>query len=379
MKNYPLTALVAIAIGVASCSAANKQDTSTDVANETTNNSTKPPVTTKVTVKKGLSYIMSNNKELNLTDGIYAKFKTNKGDIVVKLEHAKTPITVANFVALAEGKMENTSFPLGHAYYDGLKFHRVIDNFMVQGGDPQGTGAGGPGYNFEDEIVPDLKHSGPGILSMANAGPGTNGSQFFITHVKTDWLDGKHTVFGSVIDGMDVVNAIKQNDVMESVSIVRIGKEALSFDAPKVFKEGQQTLIENKKKLAEEAMKKEQEALKQYYDKATKEDNGLAYITTQKGTGPNIKAGQKVTCHYVLKLANGNKIDSSRDRNQPFTFVVGQGQVIQGWDLGMQLFNPGTQTTLLVPGNLGYGERGYPGVIPPNATLIFEIEILSVE
>lgn len=139
---------------------------------------------------------------------INAVIKTNKGDIEIELYASKTPVTVGNFLNLAK-----------RGYYDGLVFHRVLADFMVQGGDPTGTGRGGPGYRFEDECRPDLKHTGPGILSMANAGPGTNGSQFFITHVKTDWLDGKHTVFGKVTKGQDVVDAIAQGDKILSIEV----------------------------------------------------------------------------------------------------------------------------------------------------------------
>jgi peptidylprolyl isomerase len=171
----------------------------------------------------------------NLTDGLYAKIKTNKGLITLKLEYEKAPMTVANFVALAEGKMKNTAKPEGTPYFDGLKFHRVIADFMIQGGDPTGTGAGGPGYAFADEIHPDLKHNRAGTLSMANAGPATNGSQFFITHKDTPWLDGRHAVFGYVVSGQDVVNAIAQNDVMETVRIERVGKAAKAWDAVSVL------------------------------------------------------------------------------------------------------------------------------------------------
>jgi peptidyl-prolyl cis-trans isomerase A (cyclophilin A) len=171
----------------------------------------------------------------NTEDGIYAKIKTSKGLITIKLEYEKAPMTVANFVGLAEGKVKNTAKPEGTPYFDGLSFHRVIADFMIQGGDPTGTGAGGPGYAFADEIHPDLKHTRPGTLSMANAGPATNGSQFFITHKETPWLDGRHAVFGYVVSGQEVVNAIQQGDKMESVTIERVGKAAQAWDAMQVL------------------------------------------------------------------------------------------------------------------------------------------------
>jgi peptidylprolyl isomerase len=173
----------------------------------------------------------------NNTDGVFAKIKTTKGTITIRLEYEKAPMTVANFVGLAEGKVKNTAKPEGTPYYDGLSFHRVIADFMIQGGDPTGTGAGGPGYAFADEIHPDLKHNRAGTLSMANSGPATNGSQFFITHKETAWLDGRHTVFGYVTEGQEVVNAIVQGDKMESITIERIGKEAKKWDAKKVLDE----------------------------------------------------------------------------------------------------------------------------------------------
>lgn len=153
-------------------------------------------------------YISASDMKLDATKSYTATIKTNRGDIVIDLYADKTPRTVNNFVFLAKD-----------GYYNGVTFHRVIPDFMVQTGDPTGTGRGGPGYKFADEFHPSLRHTGPGILSMANAGPGTNGSQFFITHVKTDWLDGKHSVFGKVREGMDVVNAIRQGDVMNEVVI----------------------------------------------------------------------------------------------------------------------------------------------------------------
>jgi peptidyl-prolyl cis-trans isomerase A (cyclophilin A) len=170
-----------------------------------------------------------------MENGIYAHFNTSKGKIIVKLTHDKTPGTVGNFIGLAEGKIENTAKDLGTPYYNDLQFHRVIENFMVQGGDPKGNGTGGPGYQFDDEIHPELKHDRAGVLSMANAGPGTNGSQFFITHGPTGWLDGKHTVFGYVLEGQDVVDSIEMKDALNSVEIQYVGDEAKAFDALKSF------------------------------------------------------------------------------------------------------------------------------------------------
>lgn len=176
-------------------------------------------------------------KKPKLEKGLYAEIQTNRGNILIRLAMDSVPLTVANFVGLAEGKIKNNAKPLGVPYYDSLKFHRVIANFMIQGGDPEGTGRGGPGYSFKDEFVPNYKFTGPGILAMANAGPGTNGSQFFITHVATPWLDNRHTIFGFVVTGQDVVNAIQQDDIITHVKIIRVGKAAKKFKAEKVFEE----------------------------------------------------------------------------------------------------------------------------------------------
>tara|TARA_B100001109_G_C18838351_1_gene463131 strand:+ start:165 stop:764 length:600 start_codon:yes stop_codon:yes gene_type:complete len=180
---------------------------------------------------------LSCNSQSKLGDGLFAKINTTKGSIIVKLEFQKTPLTVANFVGLAEGDIKNTAKAEGEPYYDGLTFHRVIKDFMIQGGDPTGSGAGGPGYSFKDEFDTSLKHNRAGTLSMANAGPGTNGSQFFITHKDTPWLDGKHTVFGYVVEGQGTVDLIEKGDVIKSIEIIRNGKEAKAFNAAKVFSE----------------------------------------------------------------------------------------------------------------------------------------------
>jgi len=310
-----------------------------------------------------------------MENGIYAKFTTPKGDIVVKLTHDKTPGTVGNFVALAEGTLENTARTQGKPYYDGLTFHRVINDFMIQGGDPTGTGSGGPGYKFDDEFHPELKHDTPGILSMANAGPGTNGSQFFITHIATPWLDNNHTVFGHVVEGQDVVDAVEPGDKMDKVEIFRVGDEAEKWNAVEAFRsfEGSRT-----KRLSEEKAKVDAE-LDKIAAGFQKTDSGLRYQYIQKGSGKQATKGSKVAVHYKGQLTNGQVFDDSYKRKQPIEFNVGVGQVIEGWDEGIMLLNVGDKARFVIPSHLGYGSRGAGGAIPPNATLIFDVELVDVK
>jgi peptidylprolyl isomerase len=305
--------------------------------------------------------------------GLYAVFYTNKGKIVTTLEQEKTPLTVANFVGLAEGTKESNA-PKGKPFYDGLLFHRVIPNFMIQGGDPLGSGGGGPGYQFEDEIVPSLKHDGPGVLSMANAGPATNGSQFFITHVATPHLDGKHTVFGRVVEGQDVVNAIAKNDRMDSVRILREGAKAQKY---KVTEADFQRLVKKSAAAREEAKKKQEAEMKALLAKAKTTPSGLKYVVVRPGTGPKPAAGNTITVHYTGKLEDGTVFDSSHKRNQPAEFKIGVGMVIPGWDEALLDMAKGEMRTLIIPFNLAYGEQGRPPVIPPRATLVFDVELLD--
>lgn len=310
-----------------------------------------------------------------MENGLYAKFNTSKGAIVVKLEFEKTPGTVGNFVSLAEGKLENKSKPQGTPYYNGLKFHRVIADFMVQGGCPQGTGTGSPGYSFDDEFHPDLKHNEPGILSMANSGPASNGSQFFITHVATPWLDNKHTVFGKVVEGQTIVDAIKQNDKLETLEIIRVGEQAEKFNAIEAFRtfEGSRAKREEE---AKNAAKESMDKLSAGYDETP---SGLRYKILQEGNGKKASTGANVSVHYKGQLADGTVFDSSYQRKEPIDFQVGVGQVIAGWDEGLLLLKVGDKARFVIPSNLGYGIRGAGGVIPPDATLIFDVELMSVK
>ena len=310
-----------------------------------------------------------------MKDGIYAKFHTPKGEILVQLTYKETPGTVGNFVALAEGNLENKAKPQGKPFYDGLKFHRVIPDFMIQGGDPQGTGTGGPGYKFDDEFHQDLRHDTPGVLSMANSGPGSNGSQFFITHVATPWLDNKHSIFGKVVEGQDVVDAISQGDTMDQVKIIREGEEAKNWNAVEAFRtfEGsREKRLAIEKKEAEEELDK----IAAGFDRT---DSGLRYKIIQEGSGKKAEKGKTVSVHYKGQLADGTVFDSSYKRNQPIDFQLGAGQAIAGWDEGVGLLNVGAKARFVVPSDLGYGSRGAGGVIPGGATLIFDVELMDVK
>lgn len=357
------------------------------------------------------------------TEGIFATISTNKGDIILQLEYKKTPVTVANFIALAEGKntfVTNEKLK-GKAFYDGLKFHRVIKDFMIQGGDPSGNGSGGPGYSFKDEFT-DLKFEKGGVLAMANSGPATNGSQFFITHKDTPWLNGKHTIFGHVIQGMDVVNLIAQDDIIKKIIITRKGALAKQFNAPKVFSDyyankdeeaKKQALIDTENKKKQEAI--EAEAKKAYLEKyasvisakktyldqikseSTTTDSGLSYKIVQKGTGVKPVDGTIFNFNYAGYFEDGTMFDSSYedlcksygkfDANRAaqngyraFPFQAGKKDgMIPGFLEGLSLMSYGDKAIIFIPSKLGYGERGAGGVIPPNTNLIFELEMIEVK
>ena len=306
-------------------------------------------------------------------EGIFARIETTKGEILIELTYKLTPGTVANFINLSEGLKENDYKELGEPFYNGLKFHRVIDDFMIQGGCPQGNGVGGPGYNFDDEFLPELKHDRPGTLSMANAGPGTNGSQFFITHIETPWLDGKHTVFGYVVEGQEVINDIVQNDIIEKIIIERIGHEAEQWDAVAQFN----AFVNDKEDRIKDAKEKDSKFLENVVADMDKTESGLYYKIIRPGKGKSPSAGSNVSVHYRGMLMDGSEFDSSYQRNEPINFVLGKGQVISGWDEGIALLNKGASAKFVIPSDLAYGSSGAGGVIPPDATLVFEVELLD--
>lgn len=333
-----------------------------------------------------------------LDKGLYADIQTNRGSIILQLTYDKTPNTVANFVSLAEGTNTQVDAAYkGKPYYNGLVFHRVIKDFMIQGGDPTGTGQGGPGYKFEDEFADDLKHDGPGILSMANAGPNTNGSQFFITHKETSWLDGKHSVFGRVVIGQEVVDSIQQNDTIVSITIIRNGSEAKKFKADKVFDEYFNGIEERKAAKAaklEETARDKAAALALLKEKGTTTKSGLTYVVTQQTEGVAVVPGVTALTHYAVYFEDGKLLDTSiaeiARAYDMFDFRREQGggynpiearvdpevALIKGFKEGLSLLKEGEKATLYLPSDLAYGEGN--AVIPPNSTLIFEVEIVEV-
>ncbi len=342
----------------------------------------------------------------HLGDGIFADIKTNKGDIIVKLEHDKTPVTVANFISLAEGTSPFVSEQYKEKrYYDGLTFHRVMKDFMIQGGDPTATGSGNPGYRFKDEFVDSLRHDKAGILSMANGGPKTNGSQFFITLKETPWLNDVHTVFGEVIEGMAVVDSIGVTKtaakdkpvvdvVMNSVEIIRNGKEAKNFDAVKIMSD---YFAEEEAQIAAMKKMKEDFAAEISTQKNSVEalPSGLKILVLNAGTGDKPKVGQKVLVNYAGYLEDGSMFDSNKEdvaRNynvydeerkagggyEPYPMDFSpDARLIPGFKEGLMAMKVGDKVRLFVPPHLGYGQQG-SGPIPPNANMVFDLEIVDI-
>ncbi|GAB1484277.1 peptidylprolyl isomerase [Treponema sp.] len=323
------------------------------------------------------SSVFAAPKDIALGDGLFARIETSRGDITLRLEYQKTPLTVCNFVALAEGSMDAAR---GKPFYDGLKFHRVIADFMIQGGDPAGNGSGGPGYQFPDEIDTTLRHDGPGVLSMANAGPGTNGSQFFITHKETPWLDGKHTVFGRVVDGQDVVNSIRQGDIIEKVLIIRNGNNARAFKANQAAFDAQVKLAVTAAATGIIAKRDADIAfITAKYPDMWKTASGLRYQILKQGSGPKPSAGKMVSVKYTGMFLDGKVFDASDMHGGPIEFQAGAGRIIPAWEEAVLDMKLGEKRLIAAPPELAYGERGAGGVIPPYAFLLFEMELVKIK
>lgn len=359
-----------------------------------------------------LTLFACNDEYPDLEDGLYAEFETSKGDFVAELYFDKTPITVASFVSLAEGNnpMVDSTYK-DKKFYDGIIFHRIIDGFVIQGGDPTGSGSGGPGYRFPDEVNDSLSHEDKGILSMANAGPGTNGSQFFVTLAPTPNLDGRHTVFGKVVQGQEVVDSIGKvetgpsdkpvEDVtIETVNIIRKGSAAKDFDAPRVFEEELQEFEaeeEAANQKMEEAKAENTERFEALRDDAEELESGLEIYYEEKGDGEKPSDGQMVLVDYEGYFEDGTIFDTSKEDlaqdmglfNQqrkdqggygPMAIPYGpDAPMIPGFKEGIQEMSVGDKAILYIPSHLAYGEQGAGGVIPPNTNLIFRVELVEIQ
>lgn len=316
----------------------------------------------------------SCGKKRNLAEGLYAEIKTKKGSILVRLEAEKAPLTVASFVGLAEGTKDHTREE-SKKFYDGLTFHRVIDKFMVQAGCPLGTGNGSPGYSFIDEIHPELFHDKAGVLSMANNGRNSNGSQFFITHAATPWLDRKHTIFGQVVDphSYKVVSNITKGDVIKTIKIIRKGEKFADYQVSEesyrqAFVEALQTRSVREQQQKEEALR----TVALINDEAERTESGLQYVILQKGNGvkkPETSHSAKVA--YRGMLTNGEVFDQNSEAR---FFIEG---VIKGFAETLEMMEVGEKRVVKIPPALAYGENGQGNAIPPNSDLIFEIEVLE--
>ena len=314
---------------------------------------------------------------LALGNGLYARISTVRGDIVVRLEYQKTPMTVCSFVALAEGRM---SINRGVPFYNGLTFHRVINDFMIQGGDPLGNGSGGPGYTFPDEFDSTLRHDGPGVLSMANAGPNTNGSQFFITHTATPWLDGRHTVFGRVVEGQNVVNAIRQGDRIESVTIIRNGVLASAFRADQqafdAMRRGESSAAAARLQVQRDA---DIALIQQKYPAAAVMPSGLRLIVNKEGNGTRPSRGSIAVVNMKAMFLSGNSFDNSDLTGGAREMQVGAGLLIPGLDEAIIDMSLGERRTVIIPPELAYGTQGLGSIIPPNSFLVFELELVQIK
>ncbi len=314
-------------------------------------------------------------QQSNLPEGLYARMKTSKGDILLKLEYEKAPLTVCNFVGLAEGKLDATK---GRHFYDGLTFHRVVADFVVQGGDPNGDGTGDPGYQFSNEISSDLKHDGPGVLAMANAGVDTNGSQFYITLKAAPWLDGGYSIFGHVVEGMDVVQKIAQGDKINKVEIIRVGNAAKAFKVDQAaWNDYSEKAIAAAKQRADDQRKADLEAIAKGWPDLKADADGIFKKIEKPGTGASPAAGDTVSVSYKGTFLDGKVFDDSSLHGGPASFHIGVSEVIPGWDKIVMGMKKGEKCFIILPPEMAYGSKGAGGVIPANAFLCFEIELVD--
>ncbi|MDX9899232.1 MAG: peptidylprolyl isomerase [Spirochaetia bacterium] len=320
-----------------------------------------------------LCSVSSCKADPRLPDGLYAKIDTVKGSITISLAYEQTPLAVANFVGLAEGSLEGYK---GKRFYDGLSFHRVEPGFVVQAGDPMGDGTGDPGYNFPDEFDPSLRHDSPGIVAMANHGPDTNGSQFYISLEAAEALDDSYTIFGRVVDGMDTVLKLTAGDVMTKVTILRLGSAAKAFETDQMaWNRYYGPAAEGSKARSRAARKDTVEAIQAAWPGLELRPDGILSKTLQEGTGPGVRRYYLVNVHYKGMLPSGQVFDQSILHGGPLELELGTGQVILGWDIVLAEMKKGEKRLVAIPPEYAYGIQGVPGVIPPNSFILFELEL----
>jgi peptidylprolyl isomerase len=310
-----------------------------------------------------------------LPEGLYARLDTAKGPVTIRLEYRKTPLAAANFVGLAEGTLDATG---GRHFYDGLSFHRVEPDFVVQGGDPAGDGSGDPGYDFPDEIDPTLGHDAPGIVAMANYGPDTNGSQFYITLAAAPALDGAYTVFGRVQGGMDVVRALSAGDIIDKVTVLRIGSEAKAFRSDQAAWDAlhAEASIASTAR-ARAARERAIAEIGAAWPGLVAREDGILSRLVREGSGPEMRKGALARIGYKGMLPDGKVFDQSILHGGPQEFEIGTGQVIPGWDMVIPGMRKGEKRVVAIPPEYAYGTRGVAGIIPPDSFLVFELEVVA--
>lgn len=312
--------------------------------------------------------------------GLYASIETDRGTMVVRLEPERAPMTVMNFVGLAEGTITAPTRP-NVPFYDGLTFHRVVAGFVIQGGDPQGDGTGGPGYRFPTETHPDLLHDSAGVVAMANSGPDTNGSQFYITMGATPHLDGGYNVFGRVIEGLEVVSRIEIGDVIRRVEIHRVGAGYQAYRATMAeFEVLVSSELQKRAEASARARAAAVESIRSRYPEAVAfDDTGILIERTAAGSGTVPSTGTVVRVHLTMSLVDGTVLNDTRANDVPFSFVFGRQRLIEGLELVIASMKPGDRATAILPPELAFGSAGAPPAVPPESYIVFDVERIRTE
>jgi len=322
-------------------------------------------------------FLSACQRQPELSNGLYANIQTNRGRIMLRLEYEKVPLTVANFVGLAEGTLDVTG---GKPFYDGLSFHRVIPDFVIQGGDPSGDGTGGPGYEFPDEFESSLRHNAAGMVAMANYGQHTNGSQFYITHKATPWLDDKYSIFGKVVYGIDVVGKIQPGDSIKKVSIVRVGDKASNFRTDQAT---WAVMLESAWAITRQLRQDDRSimlaAILGRWPELAPTGLGMYRYVVKEGAGRQARRGDLAKLNYKALLSDGIIFENTEAYNTLLELELGVGQVTLGLDRAVEGMKLGERRIVAVPPELAYGNAGSDGIVPPGAYIVYDIRLEALE